>query len=198
MTDGVKFIFKTLIKVPVIIAAAYGIFNIFAFCFIYFKMLGLSYVVMQTAVENNYLPEQELTQIYNYVKQMEDDIYMIENADIIVGVTDEGNYVVTGGNMSTDSTGDEDARKKIQYGKVVTVGVTCDYKFIWPLDYRAAGDGVAEKVDGLNNQSGNVDLGFSNEALQQAGTSGGPIETNNNISIVYTVPGLKYYPDLEY
>ena len=54
MTDGVKFIFKTLIKVPVYIVAAFGIFNIFAFCFIYFRLLGVSYVVQQTAIENTY------------------------------------------------------------------------------------------------------------------------------------------------
>ena len=196
MSDGVKFIFKTLIKIPVIIAVAYGIFNIFAFCFIYFKMLGISYVVMQTAVENNYLPEQELTQLYNYVKQMENEIYMIRNADIVVGVSDTGSYNVTNGNMAAQF--ENDARRKQQYGKQVTVGVTCEYVFIWPLDYRAAGDGKAEQVAGLSGKSGEVDLGFSNEALQQAGVNGGPIETNNNISIIYTVPGLKYYPDLIY
>ena len=51
MSDEVKFIFKTLLKVPVIIVVSFLILNIFAFFFIYFKVLGLSYVVMQTAVK---------------------------------------------------------------------------------------------------------------------------------------------------
>lgn len=196
MADGVKFIFKTLIKVPIIIAVSYGVFNIFAFCFIFFKVLGLSYVIMQTAVENNYLPQRELEQLYDYVKQMEEDIYMIENADIIVGY-DGTNYIVTGGDMSP-ATIDNDARHKVQYGKTVTIGITCDYIFIWPLDYRTNSSGDVERSEGFYGNSGTVDTGFSDESIKDAIDNNTAIETNNNIVITYTVPGLKYYPDLAY
>ena len=36
MNESVKFIFKTLLKVPVFILVAYAIFNLFAFSFSYF------------------------------------------------------------------------------------------------------------------------------------------------------------------
>lgn len=198
MSDSVKFIFKTLIKVPVIIAVAYGVFNIFAFCFIYFKMLGLSYVVMQTAVENNYLPQKELGTLYDYVHQMDEDIEMIENASIIVGIDEDGNYLSMDNDKDTSPEYDNDARRKQQYGKQVTVGVTCDYIFIWPLDYRAADDGVAEKTQGLDGNTGAVDTGFSPDLMQEAAANGSAIRSNNAIQITYTVPGLKYYPDLLY
>ena len=150
-------------------------------------MLGVSYVVMQTAVENNYLPQSELSKLYAYIQEMDNDIEMIENADIIVGVDsslnegDDGYYIFTGGNFSS-ALGEGDARKKVQYGKSVTVGVTCDYVFIWPLDYRRD----TEAEDRVEYQP------ISDEMIANGGKS------NNNISIVYTVPGLKYYPDLLY
>ena len=67
MEDGVKYIFKVLLKVPIIIVVCYLVMNIFFFFFIYFKCLGISYVVMQTAVENNYLPQRELKALCQYV-----------------------------------------------------------------------------------------------------------------------------------
>ena len=66
MSDSVKFIFMTLIKVPCIIFAAFFIFNIFAFFFIYFKVLGFSYVVMQEVVENNYINNSSVENRNNY------------------------------------------------------------------------------------------------------------------------------------
>ena len=53
MAENVKFIFKTLIKVPIIIFVTYFIVNLFAFTVSYFRLLGVSYVVLQTAIENN-------------------------------------------------------------------------------------------------------------------------------------------------
>lgn len=199
MSDSVKFIFKTLIKVPIIIAVAYGIFNIFAFCFIYFKMLGLSYVVMQTAVENNYLPEQELNTLQDYIEQIDNDIYMVENAGIVVGVDGDTIYSTNMEPAVLDGIPyDIDARRKRQYGRTVTVGITCDYVFIWPLDYRTNASGQVERSEGFYGNTGTVDTGFSDEAINDAISNNTAIETNNNMSIVYTVPGLKYYPDLAY
>ena len=83
MSDEVKFIFKTLMKVPVFIIVSFLILNMFAFFFIYFKVLGLSYVVMQTAVENNYLPPTEIRTLCKYAQTFE-DIPMVTNAAIVV------------------------------------------------------------------------------------------------------------------
>lgn len=88
MSDSVKFIFKTLIKVPVIIMISYAIFNIFAFFFIYFRMLGISYVVMQTAVENNYLPDTELNTMIDYLRDTA-NISMAEDVGIVVYAGDK-------------------------------------------------------------------------------------------------------------
>ena len=86
MSDNVKFIFMTLIKVPCIIFVAFFIFNIFAFFFIYFKMLGFSYVVMQEVVENNYITASQRDQINAQFKDI-DAIPLAANTNIIIGLS---------------------------------------------------------------------------------------------------------------
>lgn len=88
MADEVKFIFKTLIKTPVIIMIFYAIFNLLFFFYIYFQMLGFSYVVMQTAVENNYLPSAELATLKDYIYDMDIRNSQLNHCHIIVGVSD--------------------------------------------------------------------------------------------------------------
>jgi hypothetical protein len=189
MSDSVKFIFKTLLKVPIIIFVSFFILNIFAFFFIYFKVLGTSYVVMQVAVENNYLPASELMTLYDYVDEW-NDIPMVNNASIIV--YDDGTDIYTmQHHADTDAVyGDLDARTRKQYGKTVTCGVRCEYTMVWPLDYRETTVNEA----GVNGLNGNNFQGFKSEAeLEQAREDKlftFPIE------ISYTVPGLKYYPDM--
>lgn len=108
MEDSVRRIFSTLIKVPIIILVSYLIFNIFAFTLSYFKLLGISYVVMQTAVENNYIPDAEMETLTKYVQSLSTSV--LENAEII----------------AINNT-----RK--QYGDEITVGVAARYKFIMPI-----------------------------------------------------------------
>lgn len=110
MTDSVKFIFKTLIKVPVTIAVSFLIFNIFSWTVSYFKLVGASYTVMQVGMENNYIPANEEALINNYLKSLESE-------------------VLTNVKIAGESTYD----KKRQYGKDLTVGVSAKLKFIWPL-----------------------------------------------------------------
>lgn len=200
MQDEVKFIFKTLLKVPIIILVSFFILNIFAFFFIYFKVLGTSYVVMQVAVENNYLPTSELVELYNYVNEW-NNIPMCSNASIVV--YDDGTNVYSMANASDTSAtyGDNDARTRKQYGKTVTCGVTCDYTLIWPLSYRetiagAELDAVGGSTDtaGVDGLNGNNFNGFKDstelDQMRQDKQSHIPI------TITYTVPGLKYYPDM--
>ena len=112
MADNVKFIFKTLLKVPITIFVIYAVFNVFAFSLSYFKILGFSYVAMQTAVENGYIPEQEMNTLENYLFSLETD--MLDNASLVVD---------TGSGTNT----------KVQYGTPITVTVSAHYRFIWPL-----------------------------------------------------------------
>jgi len=113
MSETVKFIFKCLIKVPVIILVSFAIFNIFAFWVSSNKMIGLSYTVQQVAVENNYIPASERSSLENY---MQNEL----QTDILQSVR------FTQGTTFT----------KQQYGSQVKVGVEANYKFIWPLQPR--------------------------------------------------------------
>lgn len=225
MEGGVKFIFKTLIKVPVYIYAAFLIFNVFAFCFIYFKMLGFSYLVQQTAVENNYLPYKQLQSFAEYLTDFDNSIAMVENCNIIIS----DNYDESANKNSTADLGltrkqtgsgvqytakstKTGALQKRQYGADVTVGVTCNYVWVWPLDYRNRSTSDISSSYG-SAKVGNVELGGYNNATDNPdkrtmkGTgnmiadlrmtqSGVNDEDTPNIVIKYTVPGLKYYPDI--
>lgn len=166
MAENVKFIFKSLIKVPVIILVVYAVFNVFAFSLSYFKILGFSYVAMQTVVENNYIPEQERNTLDTYLNSMETS--MLENLTL---------------ECSTSN--------KVQYGTPVTVTVSAHYRFVWPLMPNEQRTGAA--ATGMNDQDIGTELTDSElEALRQS-REDNPV---NNIVISYTVPGLKYYPDL--
>lgn len=170
MSDNVKFIFKTLIKIPVIILVVYAIFNVFAFSLSYFKLLGFSYVAMQTAVENNYIPEEEKKTLNAYLDSME--TYMLENCTL-------------------ECYSEAGSDKKVQYGTAVTVEVSAHYRFIWPLMPAEQRTGAA--AEGMNGQ--NTGTALSDDQLKEA-REAYEKNPNNNISIKYTVPGLKYYPDL--
>lgn len=99
MEDGVRFIFKTLIKIPIIILVTYAIMNVFFFCYIYFKTLGLSYVVMQTAVENNYIPPQELKTLTQEVDSWL-DIPMVTDAGVIINYDSSNHYDIVYANWT--------------------------------------------------------------------------------------------------
>ena len=225
MEGGVKFIFKTLFKVPIYIYAAFLVFNIFAFCFIYFKMLGFSYLVQQTAVENNYIPAEQLKSFAEYLTEFDNSIAMVENCNIIISDKyDEKAETNSLNNLALRRSGagsnvkytpvltKKDALKKRQYGADVTVGVTCNYVWVWPLDYRnTSRQNINSSYDGAD--VGNITLGGYNyntdspDKRKMAGTGdmvtdmrmttdGSQSTATPNIVIKYTVPGLKYYPDL--
>lgn len=175
MSDGVKFIFKTLIKIPCIICVIYAIFNIFFFSLTYFKMLGVSYAVMQTAIENNYIPPSERDTLQNYINSIAEGDF-VSSAYLICDANGDGVYskYEEGGAAGTEYL------KRCQYGSTVRVGVTFKYKMIWPLKPQ---NEINTNDD--NNSGVNV-LGY-NEVEDVTG---------GGLNITYEVPGLKYYPDL--
>lgn len=63
MSDGVKFVFKTLFKVPCIIIAAYFLLNVFGLVTTYFKVQGVQYGLENIVVENNYISRSDLEHI---------------------------------------------------------------------------------------------------------------------------------------
>lgn len=167
MSDDVKFIFKTLIKVPVIIFELYFVFNVFCFMFIFFKTLGLQYVVMQDVVENNYIPSADMTELQGSLDEL-------KQIQFVMDQDNDGNkteIIVSGDNLRT------------QYGNVKECGVRVCYQFQWPLrPDQQSNNGVA--VDGFDaGQAGSY-------------TNQGPLNIIIPIKITYKVPGLQYYPDL--
>lgn len=219
MSDSVKFIFMTLIKVPCIIFGAFFIFNIFAFFFIYFKMLGFSYVVMQEVVENNYITASQVNQINAQFSEI-DAIPLADNTNIIVGLStqvDASGRVIpacynknTGGVVLANNMGSaaslvgRSALQKTQYGTSKTVGVHCDYTVVWPLSYNNSmsttgrdGVGVDGNTGGKYNTITATYNGDSFEDNMGAGdvTDRG-FKVTIPLNIYYTVPGLKYYADM--
>ena len=201
MADNVKFIFKSLIKVPIFIFVAFFIFNIFTFFFIYFKMLGISYVVMQTAVENNYLPQHELTTLNKYMTSL-NKISYVENAHIVVdndtsGATlynGSGNYLDENGNAKALKSDGHNSVTRRQYGNYIVTGVYCKYRIIWPLQYVETMHDTTAGVAGMNNGNHNT-VETSNTTLANR-RSDSRHAVLIPIKLVYTIPGLKYYPDL--
>ena len=238
MSEGVVFIFKTLIKVPIIIFTAFFIMNCFMFMFIYFKMLGFSYVLMQEVVENNYIPQSEGNQLADYLVRMQSDIPMCHNATIIVGLNgskpvlwDNSTYspgsmnvnftnTMAGHNIGSKTYGNGPISNhigaRVQYGKDKTVGVHCEYEFIWPLSRQYTNGGYVEgfngEINGAPHSSDETGTQAYNPAtdsytLETTGdlTTEARVEAENGghakgvvvpIDIYYTVPGLKYYADL--
>lgn len=172
MNDEIKFIFKSLIKVPVTIMISFAVFNAFAFGLTYFKLLGFSYVVMTTAVENNYIPAQEYNTLNNYLQSIAS-----------TGVVDNAKIISPGSGVG-----------KQQYGAPVTVGVTAHYRFIWPLTPKQQLQSESDQFAGTDSS---VFSSYADDSTLQARRQEIEDNTKNNITITYTVPGLKYYPDLK-
>lgn len=163
-------IFKTLIKVPIIIIVCFAIFNVFAFSLTYMKMMGMSYVALQTAMDNNYMPMGgEGGKLGIYLQNMNNGV--MSNTGFTSGTT----------------------KIKQQYGEEVTVGVQTDYKFIWPLTPK---EEIQSGELGLN-KTGNITFKSDAELNALRAEKEGSGDKANTIKIEYKVPGLKYYPDLD-
>ena len=221
MSDEVKNIFKILIKVPLIILVAYLVLNAFAFAFVYFKLLGASYAVMQVAIENNYLPDREYKTLKKYIEDFDTNTDFLEHACVITSPDSDATHAAPGNNTS---------RK--QYGATVVVGVSADYKMKWPLTYTQTikEDGTVSKdqrtnkkthkkhkkedgtieyvtIDGIEegsvpgmNSGRSLEFKDDKQLEDDRETAATTEDSNGNqmFRFVYTVPGLKYYPDMSY
>lgn len=189
MSDSVKFIFKTLIKVPVIIVISYLILNIFAFTVSYFKLLSFSYVVMITAAENNYIPLDEQTMLENYSRELTTAVMPEVRVMYNRGTEEEKTILKDKYDASIKSAYADDGGRR-QYGKSVRVGVAGRIVLFWPLITKEQFEDTDRGVAGLNG----TDNAFASEdTLNQRREAK---KTDLWISIMYTVPGLEYYPDL--
>lgn len=176
MTDSLRFIFKTLIKIPFIIMVTYFIANIFFFSLFYFKFTGISYSVMNTGMENNYIPPSELATLKDTVEKIDTDSELIQEAKVI------------------------GPNQRSQYGTPITVGVEYKYRWLTPLMPQDTGQRPADLnsgssiVDDSTASEGNVNM--SQAEAQRRIDELSNRSLNSPIQIIYKVPGLQYYPDL--
>lgn len=180
MDGGVKFIFRTLLKVPIIIFVSFFIFNIFSFTLTYFKLSSFASAVMQTAVQNNYLPPAEYASLNSYLEDIT-DTGVIGNAYIVI---------------NSETAGVQPATVKRQYGEPVTVGVSAQFRFIWPLMPREQLSNTGSRFNGYGAGATSGFSGYASGAELARRRENIAKNETNLINIVYTVPGLKYYPDL--
>lgn len=182
MSDGVKFIFKTLIKVPFIIFVSFFIFNIFAFTVSYFRIVGASNTLQQAIMDNNYLVDSDKTTFENYTKLLKTNC--LDNIQIIVD-TDGNEYVP--GNYQWKN-------EREQYGNVITCGITARFKPIIPLIYtETLEDG---KVRGYGSTYTGASGGTKSSADLEKLRKDKNENAEGNITVVTKVVGMQYYSDL--
>lgn len=174
---------KPFIKMPLILLVCYSLFNLFGFSYTYFKLLGASYVVMSTVVENNYIPGDEEAQIKAYLNDIDgiDSSTGVDNIELVsnIKLTPDSEASVIGDSNRT------------QYGEVKVAGVQGRWNWVFPL-YPEKVAGVKGTTNDRQGYAGIEENPVKAEALRNRGNS-----DDFNIKIEYHVPGLRYYPDLE-
>ena len=212
MSDEVKAIFKSLIKVPCMVVVIYMIFNLLVFSFMYFKVMGTSYVIMQTAVENNYIPQTEFTTLCKYMNQFYRTPF-VSDVRFIYGPNKDGNgnytdvvsFAALDNNGAAKANGLAESRfanhggvsnvgafDRKQYGSEVFCGIQVDYIIQWPLDYRE----TTVNETGVQGMRDNVTTQFESESNLEQKRNDSEHRVTIPIVITYNVPGLRYYADM--
>ena len=204
MERGVSFIFRTLIKVPIIIMVSFFIFNIFAFTVSYFKVIGAVNAIQQVAIDNNFLPPEDVKTFEDYLAQEVNTTYL-KNAQIIIntdGIDFDKQFINADGQRVDVDMNDFDPRntsvnERKQYGNTITVGVTAEYRFIWPLMHiETLEDGSVQGYGPGAGQANGVDETFTT-ADQQEAERKRRADSVGNITVVNKVIGMQYYSDLD-
>lgn len=199
LEDGVKFIFKTLIKVPVIIFVSYLIFNLFSYTVAYFRLYSAAQVVNDVVMENNYIPSNMVQELKTYMDDNVSSNLLVLSNTSIPGVTVETSKDGASYNNAIDTSGHGTGR--VQYGG--TAKVTVQGRLIWlnPLTNSKEeylNNGVSG-LDGTTTTTKNVTSELTARGFN--GSSTGIIKRNgvtleNNIKFEFTVPCMKYYADI--
>lgn len=200
MVDSVKFIFRTLLRVPIIIAVVYLCLNVFSFTVNYIRLYSLSQVAINTAMENNYIPQNEFEALLGYADTLTNPI--MNRVDIMVG-TDAGDVTGTRRSDGTVNGIPFTQWQRGQYGQEVTVSVTGSFLWLLPIPWVNNNEFAwMDRTEGMGGGPPSVvnDAAAMQAELDRRGL-GNP-ETavgwpRQNITFTYTVPGLKYYPDID-
>lgn len=195
--NSVASIFKTLVKVPIVIVVSYLILNIFAFALSYFRILGASYSLQQIIMENNYLPEQEAQSFQKYLKSLETDFLtnitpVVHNLDEPTeypgfGRDSDGRVISTG--LTNGVWG---SNERTQYGNTTICGIVSDFKALFPWRYdqlTQAGGVEGWRVE--DNEYTNAGFRTDEELHRDR------LFSTAKIDIIHPVIGLQYYTDLE-
>lgn len=171
MQSGIKLIFKTLFKVPIIICTFFLILNVFSYVFTSIRLLSIYYVAVNTAVANNYIPTKERNSLEAYLGQLETSLF-----------------------TDVKLTPNTISQNRVQYGEEVTVGVQGQFHIVWPLmPHEQTGTGTA--VTGLNPAASVGELSEAElDNLRQEKDNFGMGWT---IKFEDKVPGMHYYADLD-
>lgn len=181
MSDGVKFIFKTLIKVPFIICVSFFIFNIFAFTVSYFRIVGASNTLQQAIMDNNYLVDSDRNTFNTYIENLRTNC--LTDIQLIVD-TDGNDY---------DPEHYQEHNDRKQYGHVITCGITARFKPIIPLIYTdTLEDG---KVRGYGSTYTGASGGTKSSAELERLRKEKNEKAEGNITVVTKVVGMQYYSD---
>lgn len=154
MSDEVKFIFKTLIKVPCIIVVAYIVLNIFGLFYTWFTLIGLQNVLTTTIANNNYINANTMDEIVAQLGKMQETAF-IDHINLVVGTDGAGEPIVVPVARKNATTGANETvtpdaatigsalgvlnnektniMTKCQYGNYKTIGIQCFYTIQWPL-----------------------------------------------------------------
>lgn len=200
MSDGVKFIFKTLFKVPIFILAAYLILNVLGLVTTYFKVQGVEYGLTNIVTENNYISRSDLTKLmpqlwalgYHYDGTTWTKIdYVDEIGFYIVGDDGSANWIAidppnaTGTNANSAAQNaltavnncftslDKSPMNRTQYGHAKVIGFYANYAIIWPLT-------VYNDPSGGAFSSGNAAVAGYNNGNWQTDNDP-PVETSGGI-----------------
>ena len=199
MEDGVKFIFKTLIKVPIIIVVSYLIFNIFSFTVAYFRLYSVAQMVNSIVMENNYIPGTPTDDASSGTLYGQINDYIQNN--ISTALLQDVRVII-----DTDPTdGISDDNTRVQYGRTANVSVQGRFVWLLPLvniqgEYLATGVGgiggaggsatAVANPDAIRNERGFGDgTGYNEAAIGSHGAQ-------STINFEYSVPCMKYYSDI--
>lgn len=205
MENGVTWIFRKLIKVPVIILVSFGILNIFAFTVSYFRIVGASNTLQQAVMDNNYLTKADEETFKDYLASLE--TAYLQNIRLVID-TEVDNKKASPNYEAIEASGNTNTRK--QYGNVIDVGVVAEYKFIMPLQHtETLKDG---KVAGYGGTSTGASGGIRGDLDTYRGDTAATQSVNTDfddlkggradkfggtIAIVNRVIGMQYYSDLD-
>lgn len=227
MNDEVKFIFKTLIKVPVIIIISYLVFNIVMFINFYFRGLGTSYLIMQEVAINNYIPATDRVSITETAQNFEnyDRTATSENGTnksvtsdfidaVVIGVNNEGSFQTNSQIQDTvinlyrgSSVRSSDNFSFVHngtaagdgaVGRKVQYGTPIQCYFAYNFVFQLP---LMHGVSGLENSEyndGNSNyITYNDEGSRIKNNQTGTGGIKTVVVFAYKVPALKYYPDIK-